>query len=98
MEQQPADERRTEDDGSIVDNRISDADGSITPPEVPLRTITLVKWGLVAWAVVLVVMLAIPALRTGDRDWWIWVPVAAILLGGLGYVYLRRGRGNASMA
>lgn len=70
----------------------------IQPPVVPLRTLTLVRWGIVAWALVLLVLLLVPALREGERGWWLWVPVAGILLGALGYVYLRRGRGNASMA
>lgn len=70
----------------------------ITVPEVGLRTITLVKWGILGWAVVLVVLLLVPSLREGERSWWIWVPVAGMLLGALGYVYLRRGRGNAAMA
>ena len=72
-----------------------EARGSITPPDVPLRTITLVRWGILLWAGILVALLVIPGLRDGDRAWWVWVPVAGILLGALGYVYLRRGRGNA---
>lgn len=63
-----------------------------------MRTITLVGWGIILWAVVLVVLLAVPSLRSGDRSWWPWVPVAGMALGGLGYVYLRRGRGNAAEA
>lgn len=70
----------------------------IQPPEVTLRTITLVAWGILVWAVALVVVLAVPALRSGDRDWWVWVPVAGIVLGALGYAYLRRGKGNAADA
>jgi hypothetical protein len=63
-----------------------------------LRTITVVRWGMVAWALVLVVILAVPALREGDRSWWPWVPVAGIGLGVIGHVYLSRGRGNAADA
>jgi hypothetical protein len=74
------------------------AGGEIRPPEVRLRTITLVGWGLVAWAAVLAVLLLVPSLRHGERSWWLWVPVAGLVLGGLGYVYLRRGRGNAAEA
>lgn len=70
----------------------------ITPPEVPLRTITLAKAGLVAWAVALLVLLVVPRLRADERAWWIWVPVAGLALGAAGYLYLRRGRGNAAMA
>ena len=72
--------------------------GQIRPPEVTLRTITLVGWGILAWAVVLLVLLIVPSLRTGERSWWVWVPVAGIALGVLGYGYLRRGKGNAAEA
>lgn len=71
---------------------------AVRPPEVTLRTITLVRWGILAWAVALVVVLLTPALRTGERDWWVWVPVAGVVLGALGYAYLRRGKGNAAQA
>ncbi|TQM95623.1 hypothetical protein FB476_0468 [Ornithinimicrobium humiphilum] len=64
-------------------------------PDPGLRTIGLVRWGVVAWLVVLAVVLAVPSLRTGDRAWWVWVPVAGALLGALGHGYLARGRGNA---
>lgn len=84
--------------GGAVDPETAPTDGTIVPPAVPLRTITLVRWGIVAWALVLVVLLAVPALRSDGREWWVWVPVAGIVLGALGYVYLRRGRGNAAMA
>ena len=58
----------------------------------------IVLGGLVLWAVALVVTLAVPALRTGDRDWWPWCCVAGLALGSLGYGYMRRGRGNAAGA
>lgn len=74
------------------------AGGQIRPPEVTLRTITLVGWGILAWAVVLLVLLLVPSLRTDERSWWVWVPVAGIALGVLGYGYLRRGKGNAAEA
>ncbi len=50
------------------------------------------------WAAALVVILAVPALRTGERSWWPWTCVIALTLGGLGYLYIRRGRGNAESA
>ncbi|MEP7160635.1 MAG: DUF2530 domain-containing protein [Dermatophilaceae bacterium] len=53
---------------------------------------------LVVWAVALAVVLAVPDLHTGERSWWPWTCVAALLLGGLGYGYIRRGRGNAESA
>lgn len=67
----------------------------ITPPPITLRTVTVVRWGMLGWLVALVVVLAIPDLRTGDRSWWPWVPVAALGLGAFGLAYLSRGRGNA---
>lgn len=70
----------------------------VTPPEVRLRTSTVVRWGMAAWLVALVVILAVPDLRTGDRSWWPWVPVAALALGVVGLTYMGRGRGNASDA
>ncbi len=74
------------------------SNSEIVPKPVTVRTITIVRIGIVLWAVALVVVLAVPALRTGDRDWWVWVPVSGILLGLIGHVYLARGRGNASDA
>lgn len=72
--------------------------GEVRPPAVTLRTITLVGWGILVWAVVLAVLLLAPSLRAGERSWWVWVPVAGMALGALGYGYLRRGKGNASEA
>lgn len=60
---------------------------------VPMRRI--VELGLLGWAIALLVILAVPALHTGERDWWPWCAVAGLVLGGIGYAYLRRGRGNA---
>ena len=47
------------------------------------------------WLVALVVTLVVPALHEGDRDWWPWTCVAGLVLGAMGWAYLRRGRGNA---
>ena len=58
----------------------------------------IVLGGLVLWALALVVTLAVPALHTGERDWWPWCCVAGLALGSLGYAYMRRGRGNAAGA
>lgn len=71
------------------------------PPVIePLQVDTphIIIIGLALWAVALVVILAIPALHNGDRDWWPWAAVAGLVLGGLGLTYVRRGRGNASAA
>lgn len=70
----------------------------VHPPVATLRTIRVVRWGLALWLVALLVLLAFPSLREGDRDWWLWVPVAGLALGAAGYLYLRRGRGNAADA
>lgn len=70
----------------------------VEAPEVTLRTIRVVHWGMLLWLVALVVVLAVPSLREGDREWWVWVPVAGIGLGIIGHVYLARGRGNAADA
>ena len=70
----------------------------VVPPEVGLSSLAVVRWGLVLWAVALVVVLVVPELRTGERSWWVWVPVAGLAVGSLGYTYLRRGRGNAAEA
>jgi hypothetical protein len=55
----------------------------------------VVLWGSLGWLVALAVILAVPALHQDERDWWPWVPVAGIVLGLLGFAYVRRGRGNA---
>ncbi|GAA3608778.1 hypothetical protein GCM10022199_10630 [Marihabitans asiaticum] len=68
------------------------------PAPVQLRTDRLVLVGIGAWLVALVVVLLVPALRSGDRDWWPWACVSGAALGCLGYAYLRRGRGNAADA
>lgn len=65
------------------------------PQPLPWRTTRVVLWGIGLWGVALVVTLAVPALHTGDRSWWPWSCVAGIVLGFVGYSYVRRGRGNA---
>jgi hypothetical protein len=63
-----------------------------------VSTARVVLWGIGAWAVALVVTLVVPGLHTGSRDWWPWACVAGIVLGFLGFSYVRRGRGNAAEA
>jgi hypothetical protein len=63
-----------------------------------VSTPRVVLWGELAWVVALVVILAVPSLHEGDRHWWPWVPVAGIVLGLIGFSYVRRGRGNAAGA
>jgi hypothetical protein len=72
--------------------------GSVTVPDPRLRTIVLVRWGVLLWLVALVVVLVVPWLRSDGRQWWVWVPVAGAALGVVGHVYLARGRGNAELA
>lgn len=74
------------------------SNSEIVPKPVTVRTLTIVRIGLVLWVVALAVVLAVPTLREGERDWWVWVPVSGIALGLVGHVYLARGRGNAADA
>ncbi|WP_457254690.1 DUF2530 domain-containing protein [Pedococcus sp. P5_B7] len=77
--------------------------GTEGEPEAELEplavsTARVVLWGELAWVVALAVILAVPSLHEGERDWWPWVPVAGIALGLIGFSYVRRGRGNAAGA
>jgi len=69
-------------------------------PVEPLSvdTVHVIIAGTLGWAVALVVTLAVPALHTGERNWWPWACVTGLILGALGLVYVRRGRGNAAGA
>jgi len=75
-----------------------------TPPDPePLRPLhvptgRIVVAGIAAWAAALVVVLVIPSLHQGGRSWWPWACASGIVLGLMGYSYLRRGRGNAAGA
>jgi hypothetical protein len=69
------------------------------PPALePLHvdTARVVLAGTLVWLVALVVTVAVPGLHHGDRDWWPWAALSGTLLGLLGLVYVRRGRGNAA--
>lgn len=79
-----------------TDGPVSPASPVTRPLEVPSQRIALV--GVLLWVVALVVVLAVPALRTGERAWWPWSSVAGIVLGTLGWLYLRRGRGNVAQS
>jgi hypothetical protein len=65
----------------------------IEPLHVPM--LRIVEVGIALWVVALVVTLVVPALHQGSRDWWPWACVAGVVLGGIGWAYVRRGRGNA---
>lgn len=86
--------------GSSGGSRSESAAAGGTEELQPLAVSTprVVLWGELAWVVALVVILAVPSLHEGERDWWPWVPVAGIVLGLLGFAYVRRGRGNAAGA
>jgi len=75
----------------------------VTEPRQPPRplavdTVKVLLAGLAVWAVALVVTLAVPSLHTANRDWWPWACVAGLVIGTIGVLYLRRGRGNATAA
>ncbi|HYN28753.1 MAG TPA: DUF2530 domain-containing protein [Dermatophilaceae bacterium] len=63
---------------------------------VPTRRVIVL--GSAGWALVLLVVLLVPALHEGDRSWWPWTCVTGLVLGALGYAYVARGRGNAADA
>lgn len=75
------------------------AEATVTEPQpLPWSTPKVVLGGIALWGVALVITLLVPALHTGERDWWPWCCVAGMVLGLIGYVYVRRGRGNAADA
>jgi hypothetical protein len=68
----------------------------LRPVAVPMTRIVAI--GIGVWAVALVVTLVVPTLHEGPRSWWPWCCVAGLVLGLMGYAYVRRGRGNAAEA
>jgi Protein of unknown function (DUF2530) len=81
----------------------SGPDAASAPPRQPTQPVAvdtsrIILAGLACWAVALVVVLAVPDLHTGRRDWWPWACVTGLVLGGLGFLYVRRGRGSAAIA
>ena len=79
--------------GPAADRSPAPLPEDLQPLHVPM--LRIIEVGLAAWVVALVVTLLVPALHTGDRSWWPWTCVAGFLLGGVGWAYVRRGRGNA---
>ncbi|TPG13961.1 DUF2530 domain-containing protein [Pedococcus bigeumensis] len=63
-----------------------------------VSTIRVILWGQLGWVLALALILAVPSLHESDRDWWPWVPVTGLVLGLIGFTYVRRGRGNATGA
>ncbi len=63
-----------------------------------VRSDRIVLVGCAFWAVALVVTLIVPSWHGGDRSWWPWTCVTGLVLGLVGWLYLRRGRGNAAEA
>lgn len=72
------------------------APAQLRPAHVP--ALRVVEVGMLLWAIALVGTLVVPPLHEGERAWWPWTCVAGIMLGAAGWVYLRRGRGNAADA
>ncbi|MFV0462430.1 MAG: DUF2530 domain-containing protein [Nostocoides sp.] len=65
---------------------------------LPVSSTGIIRIGIALWAVALALTLALPSLHVGDRSWWPWTCVSGIILGVVGYAYVRRGRGNAADA
>lgn len=70
----------------------------IHPTPVKVDVLRVIEAGMACWGVALVVLLVVPSLHEGGRDWWPWVPAIGIVLGAIAWVYVRRGRGNAAAA
>ncbi len=83
---------------SVYSGFMVQAEKGIVPITLPVRSLFVVRCGLAAWVIALIVIWVVPALHEGDRAWWPWVPVAALVVGLIGHAYVARGRGNASEA
>ena len=68
------------------------------PEPLAVDTVRLLQIGVALWAVALLVSLLVPELHRAERYWWPWTCVAGVAGGVLALAYVRRGRGNASMA
>ena len=68
------------------------------PQPLAVDTLRLLQIGVALWGFALLVSLLVPELHRGERYWWPWTCVAGVVGGVLALVYVRRGRGNASMA
>ncbi|MEI2776689.1 MAG: DUF2530 domain-containing protein [Tetrasphaera sp.] len=70
----------------------------VAPEPLRVRNSSIVLAGMAVWALALAVILLVPRLHAGERSWWPWACVTGLTLGAIGYVYVRRGRGNAAAA
>lgn len=65
---------------------------------VKVDVLRVLEIGVGCWVVALVLTLVIPALHGDGRDWWPWACVSGLIGGSVGWIYVRRGRGNAAAA
>jgi hypothetical protein len=91
---------RDAENAGVTGNRPAGPADRRPPPTRPVAvdTARIVAVGIACWTVALVVVLAVPSLHTGDRDWWPWTCVTGLVLGLLGLAYVLRGRGSAAGA
>jgi Protein of unknown function (DUF2530) len=68
------------------------AEGSERNTELPqFSEFAPVAVGTAVWALLFVIGLAIrPDLEDGGRGWWVWTAAAGVVLGGVGFLVLRR--------
>jgi hypothetical protein len=67
---------------------------ALEPLHVGTARVVLAGTGL--WVLGLVATLVVPGLHQGSHSWWPWAALSGAVLGLLGLVYVRRGRGNAA--
>ena len=65
---------------------------------VDVDVVPIVAIGTAVWALALVVVIAVPAWRTAHGGLWLWTCVAAVGLGLIGMVYVRRLRARGARA
>jgi hypothetical protein len=85
---------------SVTDSRPDESAGLSADDLLPVKVdvLRVLEIGIACWVIALVLTLVIPALHGDGRDWWPWTCVSAIIGGAAGWVYVRRGRGNATAA
>lgn len=67
------------------------ADRRPDPPPLRTNDRAVILAGLAVWAVLLVAALALHSrLAAAGRGWWVWTPVAGIVLGLYGLHYVRK--------